>query len=287
MIHGLFYALDNTIVVGLLYGATTLAELNLVGATYTVLLFIACMYDWIGSLCVAIVLSTVQRKMATANKNTTRSMSMFKLAAAACTVTVALANAIHMIRTISTTTAASVSLLQSLSFPTIEASHTWVEAVDNICAVWLRLVYSLWNKMLASGTAPRDHTYEPSLGIRWYLDAQMIPEYRSYFDTLFIIQPVMSACLLRQHVAQENPTIAVSISTSATHYCLRLSSCMFSHHDILRSVWLPMFAGAIVLTAWITCHYPLNSYSFALSYLRLTWRLQLRCYSEGTYAWWM
>lgn len=52
--------------------------------------------------------------------------------------------------------------------------------------------------------------YSPSLGIRWYLDAQMLPEYYSYFETLFVIQPIVCCWLVYTFISPIDPKAAVS-----------------------------------------------------------------------------
>lgn len=79
-------------------------------------------------------------------------------------------------------------------------SNTWRRVVENI----LQCGGGLFTQ---SEYASR--WYEPSLGIRWYLDAQMIPEYRLYFELLFLFQPLLSAVLLHKYVGNRDSATAV------------------------------------------------------------------------------
>ena len=51
--------------------------------------------------------------------------------------------------------------------------------------------------------------YQPSMGIRWYLDAQMIPEYSLYFELLFTLQPIVCAGLLYVFIMDKDKTVGV------------------------------------------------------------------------------
>ena len=51
--------------------------------------------------------------------------------------------------------------------------------------------------------------YQPSMGIRWYLDAQMISEYSLYFELLFILQPIICAGLLYVFILNKDKTVGV------------------------------------------------------------------------------
>lgn len=68
------------------------------------------------------------------------------------------------------------------------------------------------------------NTYEPSLGIRWYLDAQMLPEYRMYFEVLFLMQPFICACLIYRFISPKSSQIAVS---SKNRYFVNFPDCTF------------------------------------------------------------
>lgn len=81
--------------------------------------------------------------------------------------------------------------------------------VDKVTSVWLAQLDLICNKMGVDHYSRQSYT--PSYGIRWYLDAQMLPEYSAYFEVLFVIQPFISAVFIKQHVVKDHPTIAVSI----------------------------------------------------------------------------
>jgi len=51
--------------------------------------------------------------------------------------------------------------------------------------------------------------YQPSLGIRWYLDAQMIPEYSLYFELLFILQPLICTGLVYKYIVDKDKIVGV------------------------------------------------------------------------------
>ena len=103
------------------------------------------------------------------------------------------------------------------SFIAIQACSNndhWIENLDCFCNISLDMLYQITQqtiKILAIvGTQTSLHHYEPSLGIRWYLDAQMLPEYKTYFDVLFTVQPVICASLAYHYVAPRHLGAAVS-----------------------------------------------------------------------------
>lgn len=53
--------------------------------------------------------------------------------------------------------------------------------------------------------------YVPAIGIRWYLDAQIIPQYKFYFEILFNIQPIICAICIAHRLLKKNPKLSVSL----------------------------------------------------------------------------
>jgi len=86
--------------------------------------------------------------------------------------------------------------------------------LERLSNLWIYYVIKALSYMLELLTHGGSHSkfYEPSLGIRWYLDAQMLPEYSLYFEVLFLLQPVICAGLIYHYIAPKCPTIAVRIT---------------------------------------------------------------------------
>jgi hypothetical protein len=78
------------------------------------------------------------------------------------------------------------------------ASNTWFQLVD----------YTI--ERMVAAPAVGLISYTPSLGMRWYLDAQMLPEHRTYFELLFVAQPVVCAWLIYTFISPKEPRISVS-----------------------------------------------------------------------------
>ena len=101
------------------------------------------------------------------------------------------------------------------SFVTIQ--NTLVNCIWNTQYQCTDIIVKFWqdgfHKLFAYITIlsnKRAVTYLPSLGIRWYLDAQMLPEYRTYFELLFAIQPIICSWILYEFITPLYPIIAVS-----------------------------------------------------------------------------
>ena len=90
--------------------------------------------------------------------------------------------------------------------------------LENLCNLWIQFVGTVLSYLLEQLTQTASHSiwYEPSLGIRWYLDAQILPEYRLYFEALFLLQPIICAGLVYHYISPKCPVVAVSILRSVT-----------------------------------------------------------------------
>lgn len=67
-------------------------------------------------------------------------------------------------------------------------------------------LHYLWNNQ---GTASSNH-YLPGTGIRWYLQAQMLPAFQGYFDLLLCCQPLICGFCVYNHISITDPSLAVS-----------------------------------------------------------------------------
>ena len=81
-------------------------------------------------------------------------------------------------------------------------------------------------------------SYPPSLGIFWYLDLQVFPSVRQYFDALIFFQPVLFSPPIA-YALRSKPTVAAVIIASMV---LIYSQQLTSHDSIL------------LLTLLLTCH---------------------------------
>lgn len=52
--------------------------------------------------------------------------------------------------------------------------------------------------------------YLPGTGIRWYLQAQMLPAFHGYFDVLLSCQPLICGLCVYFHISINDPSLAVS-----------------------------------------------------------------------------
>lgn len=52
--------------------------------------------------------------------------------------------------------------------------------------------------------------YLPGTGIRWYLQAQMLPAFQGYFDVLLSCQPLICGLCVYLHISINDPSLAVS-----------------------------------------------------------------------------
>jgi len=58
------------------------------------------------------------------------------------------------------------------------------------------------------GTASSNQ-YLPGTGIRWYLQAQMLPAFQGYFDVLLSCQPLICGLCVYFHISINDPSLAV------------------------------------------------------------------------------
>lgn len=103
-------------------------------------------------------------------------------------------------------------LMMRYNLSWLHSSGSWANAMNftldrvNIME-WLELVQKsfldIWETKLIM------LYYTPSLGIRWYLDAQMIPEYGLYFEFLFAAIPMLCSSILYHTLCPQDLVCAV------------------------------------------------------------------------------
>ena len=99
-----------------------------------------------------------------------------------------------------------------------------ITSIERMCDAWIYAMYCCWRLIVTILTSESESItgehYTPSLGVRWYLDAQMLPEYRSYFDCLFALQPIICAGLLQRYLAGTRCGSLLAVSTLSSYTVL-------------------------------------------------------------------
>lgn len=125
----------------------------------------------------------------------------------------------------------AIGLILSVSLVLIHA-YTYSQCRDQQHNYELLHVHDLWKSvqgMIADGiletnryrsnplhyltsyqdTVSSNH-YLPGTGIRWYLQAQMLPAFQGYFDMLLCCQPLICGLCVYHHISTNDPSLAVS-----------------------------------------------------------------------------
>jgi hypothetical protein len=91
------------------------------------------------------------------------------------------------------------------------AVHQWQinDTHQSISGIACRVGHSII-VCLTDGAVTDRQQYNPSLGIRWYLDAQMLPDHSLYFELLLVAQPVVCCWIIYNFLRPYNSAIAVS-----------------------------------------------------------------------------
>ena len=112
-------------------------------------------------------------------------------------------------------------------------------------------------------------SFPPSMGIFWYLDLQVFPSVRQYFDALILFQPVLFSPPIA-YALRSKPTVAAVIIASmvllysrqlSPHDCILLLTLLLTCHDIsfkmkhwpliLLGVTVSMAVSPLLLHLWI------------------------------------
>jgi hypothetical protein len=150
-------------------------------------------------------------------------------------------------------------------------SLDWAGYLEMLCDVWLGCVAYAVATIYGVFVPSRDPgQYSASLGVRWYLDAQMLPEYTVYFDSLLALQPLICAILVHARIAPKNPSVAVHVMMAVVILFSRdlaaadvlLAACLLAQHTavvsqmrqlpwILIGISLPLVLTPVMLKMWI------------------------------------
>ncbi|KAJ1421528.1 GPI transamidase subunit PIG-U [Ochromonadaceae sp. CCMP2298] len=150
-------------------------------------------------------------------------------------------------------------------------SDDWAGYVEMLCDAWLGFVATAVGTVYRTFVPSRDPDhYSASLGVRWYLDAQMLPEYRVYFDGLLAAQPLVCAIFVHARIAPRNPSVAVHVMMAIVILFSRdlaaadvlLAVGLLAQHTtvanqmrqlpwIVTGIQLPLVLTPVMLTMWI------------------------------------
>jgi hypothetical protein len=124
----------------------------------------------------------------------------------------------------------SECIVKSTNGSFIEACEYSFDAVTSLC---VRLVLLLTEFLSSENSVENNHIYgtdnggfyNPSLGVRWYLEAQMLHGFRLYFQCLFAIQPVICSYIMSIFIAPDHAVESVSharcflVRSLSWHFC--------------------------------------------------------------------